>query len=355
MSDLRPSLSPRDYVDPAVYELENERILRASWLPVCRVDQIPDTGDRHAVTLLGQPIVAMRTGEGDVRVFANVCPHRGSELVDDGPGHGTTLICPYHRWAFRLDGTFIGAPLSTGADLDGVCLPVVRHSVWEGFVLVNLSGDAPDPAPRLAGLTEQIGPWRWSELVTVATASFESSWNWKVMVENWIECYHHLGTHRDTLEPFQPAQTTTILPNGGDPWVAMTVQGIGGLEGDPAGWLPGVTVERARDLVVWAAFPLLLAGSISRYAFWLRLIPTDATHHRVTWHLLTHPERLTQFTDDVIAHDMEIIAAVHAEDMASCARVQAGLSSGRLQKFRLTALEAPIADFQRWIAGRLGR
>jgi phenylpropionate dioxygenase-like ring-hydroxylating dioxygenase large terminal subunit len=355
MADLRPSLVPNDYVDPLVYDLEVERVLGRAWLPVCRVDQLAQPGDRIATTLAGRPVIAVRGSDGDIRVLGNVCPHRGSTIVDDGPGHDANLICPYHRWAFRLDGSLIGAPLAEGTDLDGACLPPVRHAIWEGFVLADLSGAAPDVTESLAGLSRQIAPWGFADLVTVATTSYESIWNWKVMVENWIECYHHIGTHRDSLEPFQPARTTRVLPNDGAPWVAMTVEGIEGIEGDPATWLPTLSAERARDLLVWAAFPTLLGGAMAGYAFWLQLTPVDVDRHRVTWYLLAHPDQLEHFTPEAIDHHMATIDAVHVEDMATCARVQAGIASGLIDRFRLAPLEAPIADFQRWVAGQRAR
>lgn len=352
MADLRPSLLPNDYVDPDVYAREVKRVFGRTWLAVCRVDQIARPGDRIAATVAGRPVIAVRGADGAVRVLGNVCPHRGSTLVDDGPGHDTNLICPYHRWAFRLDGSFVGAPLADGTDLDGVCLPEVRHAIWEGFVLVDLSGEAPELADSLADLSRQLAPWGFADLVTVATATYESAWNWKVMVENWIECYHHIGTHRDSLEPFQPVRTTRLLPSDGGPWTAMTVDGIEGIEGDPDTWLPGLPPERARELLVWAAFPTLLAGAMSSYGFWLQLTPIDVDRHRVTWHLLAHPGHLEHFTEEAIAHHMATIDAVHAEDMTTCARVQAGLASGLIERFRLAPLEAPIADFQRWLAAQ---
>jgi phenylpropionate dioxygenase-like ring-hydroxylating dioxygenase large terminal subunit len=355
MTDLQPSLSPRDYVDPDVYAAEAEHVLASSWLPVCRADQLPEAGDRIAVTLVGRPIVAVRDRSGELRVLANVCAHRGSVIVADGPGNDAALVCPYHRWAYRLDGTFVGAPLVDGTDVDGVCLPAVRHRVWNGFVLVNLSGDAPEPSDELASLEPVLAPWRWGELVTVGSRPFESNWNWKVMVENWIECYHHVGTHRDTVEPIQPARTTKVIPAGGAPWAAMTVDTVDDLAGEPAGWIPGVTPERRHDLSVWSAFPLLLGGSVARYAFWLHVLPIDATHHTVTWNLLAHPAQLDRFPPDVVAADLDMLSAVHAEDTAACQRVQAGLESGLLERFRLSPLEAPIADFQRWVASRMTR
>ena len=354
MVELRASLVPNDYVDPAVYAAEVERVLRSSWLPVCRSEQIPSAGDRYAVTLCGAPVVAVRTTHGEVDVVANVCAHRASRLVDDGPGHDDTLICPYHRWAYRLDGSFIGGPLTDGADLDGVCLPRVRHVVWQGFVLANLSGDAPPPFDDLVGLDAHLAPWPWSDFVTVASRTLPSEWNWKVMVENWIECYHHLGAHRESLEPFLPARETEIVPSNGAPWVAMTLRGIEGVGGDPATWLPGLQPERARELSVWSAFPLLLAGSTASNAFWLQVLPVDAHRHHVTWHLLAHPDQADHSTPERVEHDMELLLAVHREDMATCRDVQEGLASGFVEQIRIAAIEAPIADFQRWVRARLG-
>jgi len=354
MSTLVPSLVPRDYVDLAVYAREVESVFAANWLPVCRADQLDRPGARIAVTLAGRPVVAVRDGE-TVRVLGNVCAHRGSMLLDDGAGAGSTLVCPYHRWSYRLDGTLIGAPLSDDADFTGACLPALRHAVWEGFVLVNLSCNALDPAESMAGLSRELAPWRWSEMVTVASKPFQSTWNWKVMVENWIECYHHLGTHRESVEPYQPSRTTRIVDSAGAPWSAMTVDSLDGVEGSAEEWMPGIEPDRSKHLSVWSAFPLLLGGSVSRYGFWLQLLPIDVDRHDVIWHLVVHPSQRDRFDADEVSRLMEMLGGVHAEDMASCARVQTGLASGLIDEFRLAPLESTIADFQRWVVAQLAR
>ena len=342
------------YTDPGWYDIEVERALRGGWLPACRLDQVANPGDRYAVDLTGRPLVVTRGHDGALRVLGNVCRHRGALIVEEGPSHGASLICPYHRWAYRADGSLIGGPLTDGLDVSDVCLPLVRHAVWEGFVLVNLSGDAADPIQQLAGLSDQLSPWSWSELVSVGSMQFRSEWNWKVMVENWIECYHHLGSHRHTVEPYQPAHTTSIVSGEGTPWAAMTVDSVPGLEGESATWMPGLTPERARHLSVWAAFPLLLGGSNSRYAFWLHVVPVDVLHHDVTWHVLAHPDRLEHVTDDWVRRELETLAIVHEEDMQACRSVQRGIASGMIDEFRLTRLEAPLASFHRWVLDRCG-
>jgi phenylpropionate dioxygenase-like ring-hydroxylating dioxygenase large terminal subunit len=346
---------PDHYVDPVRYEVEAERAFRGGWLPVCRVDQVRDPGDRYAVDLAGSPIVVTRGTDGSLRALGNVCRHRAAVIAEPGPSHASSLVCPYHRWAYRPDGSLIGGPLTDGLDLSDVCLPTVRHAIWEGFVLVNLSGDAPDPSGELGGLSDELAPWSWSELVTVGSRTFSSDWNWKVMVENWIECYHHLGSHRRTVEPYQPAHTTEIVPNDGAPWTAMTVDTVAGLEGDPDRWTPGVTADRARHLSVWAAFPLLLGGSNSRYAFWLHVVPGDVMRHEVTWHLLCHPSRLEHFTPELVQRELDTLATVHEEDMEACRSVQRGIGSGMIDEFRLTRLEAPITEFHQWLLARCDR
>jgi len=352
MSTVVPSLVPRDYLDPDVYAREVASVLATHWLPVCRVDQLEHAGARVAVTLAGRPVVAVRDRE-TVHVLANVCAHRGSMLLDEGCGVGSTLVCPYHRWAYRLDGSLIGAPLHDDPDLDGVALRTLRHTIWEGFVLVNLSGDAVDPADSLAGLSRELAPWRWSEMVTVASKRFQSIWNWKVMVENWIECYHHLGTHRQSVEPYQPARTTRIADSAGAPWAAMVVDSLDGVEGAPEKWMPGIQPDRSKDLSVWGAFPLLLGGSVAGYGFWLHVLPIDVDRHDVIWNLVVHPSQRERFVPDEVSRLMDMFAAVHAEDMAACARVQAGLASGLLDELRLAPLESTIADFQRWLVAQL--
>ena len=190
-------------------------------------------------------------------------------------------------------------------------------------------------------------------MVTVASKRFESTWNWKIMVENWIECYHHIGAHRDSVEPFQPARTTQLVPSGGQPWAAMTVDTLDGVEGPADEWMPGIDTQNAPALSVWGAFPLLLGGSVARYGFWLQVLPIGVARHDVIWNVVAHRSQLDRFDHDRVTELIEMLGAVHSEDMAACARVQAGLASGLVDRLRLTPLERPIVDFHQWIAQHL--
>ena len=147
MGVLAPSLTPADYVDPDVYARECESVLAGSWLPLCRVDQLAEPGAHVAMSLIGRPLVAVRDGE-DIRVLANVCrtAARASSTTVPVTPSARVPVSPLGvtdstaRSSARRSPR---APTSTAS-----ASSTLRHVVWKGFVLVNPSGDAPDPLRR---------------------------------------------------------------------------------------------------------------------------------------------------------------------------------------------------------------
>ncbi len=109
----RRSLAAECYRDPAVFELELERVLRPAWHAIARWDALPRTGDYSAIDLFGEPLVIVRGEDGKLHVFSNVCRHRGHTVVNDS-GNARSFVCPYHRWTYGLDGGLRGAPLMQG-------------------------------------------------------------------------------------------------------------------------------------------------------------------------------------------------------------------------------------------------
>jgi phenylpropionate dioxygenase-like ring-hydroxylating dioxygenase large terminal subunit len=346
-----PTLPASAYLDPSTWEDEVQRVFRAGWVPVCRVDQIAQPGDRYATSIAGHPIVAVRDGD-EIRVLTNVCQHRWSLVADPGCSHGRNLVCPYHRWSYGLDGALQAAPLAGAFSLDGIALPVVRHEVWQGFVLVNLDGQAEPLGPQLAGLDELVAPWRMAELVTVASWSYPSAWNWKVMVENWIECYHHLGSHRATVEARNPARTTRITDTDA-PWTFMTVDTDPAVVSPPEDHAFPLDPPDTGHLTIWGVFPFLLGGNEADVSFWLEVTPQTVDGHQVTWHLLTSPANAERWSQEVVDGIREVLDVVHQEDMVQCGKVDAGLRSGALTRGRLVELESSIAHFHEWLRTRL--
>src|ERR687892_585739 len=144
------------YSDPAVFEIERERIFRRSWQYVGRADEVPEPSSFAATRAGHIPVVLVRDAEGTLRAFLNVCRHRGS-LVCEGSGRRTTLQCPYHAWTYGLDGRLIAAPRASregGIETGELGLVALEVDTWGPFVFVN-----PDPdAETLADFLDDVSP-----------------------------------------------------------------------------------------------------------------------------------------------------------------------------------------------------
>ena len=189
------------YTAEAYAAFERDRVLGATWTAVGVGRQVQAPGDLQPVTLLGLPLFLARDGEGRVRVFLNVCSHRGLVLGDEARQGERLIRCPYHAWAYALDGALkatpqIGGPGThdcPGFDRGKHGLKEVRSAVWCDTVYVNLSGTAPDFARFIAPLAERWGGFAWDALRHGgADSAFELTLdcNWKLAVENYCEAYH---------------------------------------------------------------------------------------------------------------------------------------------------------------------
>jgi phenylpropionate dioxygenase-like ring-hydroxylating dioxygenase large terminal subunit len=199
------------YLDPEIFELEKRELFYRTWHYAGWVGDLKATGDYITATLLDQSVIIIRSRDGELAGFHNVCQHRAHQLLR-GRGRVTTITCPYHAWVYRLDGTLRAARGSktTGAfDVDAIRLQPVRvEVVAENFVFFNLDMDT---QPFGEQITDFIADLRreipdFDRLVRVDTPAIASDYNplegmypveanWKVVMENFLECYHCRGTH----------------------------------------------------------------------------------------------------------------------------------------------------------------
>ncbi|HEY7982929.1 MAG TPA: aromatic ring-hydroxylating dioxygenase subunit alpha [Ktedonobacterales bacterium] len=183
------------YTDPKYFALERTRIFQRTWQYVGLTEQLARPGDFITCRVGEVPLVVVRDAAGTLRAFINVCRHRGSELVLEGCGNRKTLQCHYHAWTYNLDGTLRAAPGEKGeAAFDRHDYPLLAAQVatWGPFIFVN-----PDPAA--APLADTLGALPTLVAATGARLDavkrrvrreFEIAANWKVVVDNYLECYH---------------------------------------------------------------------------------------------------------------------------------------------------------------------
>ncbi len=189
------------YTSEAFARLERDRLLARTWTCVGVASEVPEPGDVKPVSFQGLPLILLRDRTGEIRVFHNVCSHRGHELVREPGKVSAVLRCPYHAWAYGLDGALrttpnIGGPgeaACAGFDKSKHGLRAVRTAVWFDVVFVNLSGDAPDFAEAVAPLSARWAAFDQSQIRHGGADSilrFDINCNWKLAVENYAEAYH---------------------------------------------------------------------------------------------------------------------------------------------------------------------
>ncbi|MEY2579612.1 MAG: glycine betaine catabolism, partial [Verrucomicrobiota bacterium] len=192
------TLPQRYFVSPEVLAEEKETIFSKQWLLVGHQSQIPAAGDYFVQETEGESVIIVRDRSEVVRGFYNVCRHRGTRLCEDLGGHSSTIQCPYHAWTYGLDGRLIGSPHMDevpGFDRSEYSLHPVNVGLWEGFIFVNLDGEAMPLEEWFAPLEGKFSHWNLPALKSVKRVEYDVKANWKLMFENYSECYHCPGVH----------------------------------------------------------------------------------------------------------------------------------------------------------------
>ncbi len=193
------------YTSEAMYQAERVPLWFTTWAGICTEAELAEPGDARPIDFLGVPLFAMRGKDGQVRVFQNVCRHRGMILVTEPRRIEGAIRCPYHSWCYSHDGKLVATPhvggpgrnTHPGIEKDKLGLIEVRSHIWMGVVFINLSGDA----PAFTDLHDNLIA-RWAEFDQPLYTNLGDSkltltcrTNWKLAVENYCESYHLPWVH----------------------------------------------------------------------------------------------------------------------------------------------------------------
>jgi Rieske 2Fe-2S family protein len=210
---LERTLPTSWYRSPAIFRIEKERIFCREWIVACRAEELPNPGDHLVLDVLGESVLLVRNREGELRAFYNVCRHRGTRLcrapgeaveasrtlLAGGVTAGRLIVCPYHQWSYDFNGALVAAPhlgAGTGFNKQEFNLYPVAVDTWGGFVFLNLTPSQAQPlAAQLGAIPERLQRYPLAGLRIGATIRYEVAANWKILCENYNECYHCGGVH----------------------------------------------------------------------------------------------------------------------------------------------------------------
>jgi Rieske 2Fe-2S family protein len=205
----RPTLTGADYTSAAVYDEEREKVWWGDWVCLGRTEELPNPGDYIVRDLTGESVFIVRNEQGELHGFYNVCSHRGTKFLDDEPASGNVrkaFVCPYHAWAYDLNGRLIGSPnVKEGELFDRGDYPLHGFAVetYGGFIFASL---AKEPRPFMEFLNEgaesvtMFDRFKLDELRVGVRIVYEVAANWKIVVENYNECLHCPQVHAELVQ-----------------------------------------------------------------------------------------------------------------------------------------------------------
>ena len=353
---------PREYfLSPAIFAEEQDKIFYHNWLCVGREEQIAGTGDYFLVNHGGDSVIVLRDQSGSVRAFHNSCRHRGTELCEAQQGTlSETIQCPYHSWTYGLDGRLLGAPSTH--DLEGFNkadwpLRTVATDTWHGFIFINFGTPSQPVASLLSMLEYRIGMYNLTTLRSPRQIVYDVNSNWKLLVENYSECYHCAPVHPALAKLSPPTSGENDFSEGavlggymelneGKDSLTFTGQACG----LPVGELPKTEHDR---VYYYSIFPNFLLSLHPDYVMFHTLWPQAADRTRVTCDWLFNPETLTrpEFNpnDGIDFWDM-----TNKQDWHICEASQRGISSRFYQPGAYSHREALPMQFDRELLRQLG-
>ena len=373
-------LDGRLYTDPAVFDEEMERIFSRLWVCGGRLEELDEPGRFVTREIGGESIIAVRTAAGDagpssngaaaakrngaagaaangLAAFFNVCRHRGTRVVDECAGRAKVFQCPYHAWTYGLDGRLVGAP-HMGRDFDakGAGLVPVRIEALNGFFYLSLAADGP-PLAEVAADLPDLSRFTLGRLVRGDRHEYEAQANWKILCENYNECYHCAVVHPE-LNRVSDYRNGGNLETGrfhvGGPMTlndgcnTMTATGRSNRPD-----LPAIDVADRTSVQYFHVYPNLLISLHRDYVVTHTLWPIEAGRTRIVCEWLFDPDTAAAPGFDP-SDAVDFWHLVNSQDWKVCARTQLGVASRGYRPTAFEESEACIQVFDGWYLDQMG-
>ncbi|ADP79342.1 aromatic ring-hydroxylating oxygenase subunit alpha [Pseudofrankia inefficax] len=358
---LLPTLPGAAYTSAEVFAREQERIFERVWTCAVHGSDLAEPGQFRTVPVGRESVLITRALDGAVHAFLNVCRHRGARLCVEAAGRTRrTLRCPYHAWTYSLDGSLVAAPnLADAPDVDRSAYGLHRVHVreWLGYVWVCPAASPPSFEETVIGAaTERLGDPAAIERYQVAglrvgrRVSYDVAANWKLLVENFLECYHCPAIHPElvrVLPEFARGYAAQYYVGHGaefGPDVAgFTVDGSPGVER-----LPGLAPAQERRYYAITIRPQVFVNLVPDHVILHRMFPVAADRTLVECDWLYLPAVVEAGTD--LDRSVELFDRVNRQDFAACERCQPAMASRAYARGGvLVPSEHHLGAFHDWV------
>jgi phenylpropionate dioxygenase-like ring-hydroxylating dioxygenase large terminal subunit len=351
------TLPPWCYTSQAFFDREVQRVFKTSWNFIGREDELPKPGDYAAYDLVGEPVLIVRDRSGVLRAFANSCRHRGTRLLD-GTGNCRAIVCPYHGWAYGLNGDLLGAAgmeESTGFEKRNYGLQPIRLEVWDGFVFINFAAHGVGLREYLGDLPARLDSYRLGEMICVRRREYDLACNWKIYLENAMEDYHTPYVHRQSIGAQHTVPEESHGAWGGihmaaEKTIAVLAEDIG--HAFPP--IPSLEGKAAQGTYFLVLYPSTFFALTQDCMWWLQQFPDGPARTKVVVGSC-FPREIAARTDfaEKAAFYYRRWDKSLPEDNAISERQQAGLRSSFASPGRLSVREPMVRDIANWLLDRV--
>ncbi len=360
---LERTLDKSHYQSDEIFSRERERIFFSEWFCVGREEEVSGPGDFVVKRIAGESVIVVRTKDGSLAAHYNVCRHRGSQLVPDRETgtFAAGIRCPYHSWTYALDGSLRTAPFLEEADglsKAGLSLHPVGVDAWGGFVFLNLTPAAAAErgyilAAQLGAVPDRLCRYPLGELRAARHIRYEVQANWKVILENYNECYHCAGVHPELcrlVPAFKHRGGSGLDWDRGIPHRdgAWTFTATGTTDRSP---FPGLNDDervRHKGELLYPNFMLSLSAEhVAAFYLW----PEGPDRTTIVNEFLFHPEEMAKPAFDPV-DAVEFWDLVNRQDWAICESVQRGMRSRVFQSGYYAPMESASLDIRRYVGER---
>lgn len=358
------TLPGKYYHDKQIYREELEKIFYRYWLFACREEMIPEKGDFKVVEIGEEEIIVVRGKDNLIRAFFNVCSHRGTQLCAERSGRFKTgtIRCPYHSWTYSLSGELMASPMMKEHDgfTKSECgLPEANLYNWEGFIFISLSEDPVPFEEQNQPLIGKFKDWNMANVKIAHHIQYDLNCNWKLILQNYQECYHCPGVHPLLCErtPFQSAQhdASNGAVIGGFMDLApendsMTMNGKAA-----AGPLFNVKGNDLRRIYYYSVFPNLLLTPHPDFVMFHHIIPRGPEKIENHCYWLFDPNVAQDPSSQPgIESAVEFWDITNKQDWEVCEQMQIGTRSRRFTQGYYAAQEDMLAALDEEVLRALG-
>jgi len=350
------------YVSDDVFAWEKRAFFEDGWVCVGRASELADPGAMKAVAIGRESVLLVRDDSGALNGFFNVCRHRAHQLLEEGAcARARVIRCPYHAWVYGLDGALRGAPRFSdrpGFDRSDYPLVAARVTEWHGWVFVNASAEAASFDDYVGNLGDYVASHEPERLVSALRHDYEIDANWKVITENYHECYHCPQIHPELCRVTPVDSGCGMEPTGA--WAGGSMELMEHAETMSITGRSGGVVMRAlderlrREVLYLGVFPNLLVSLHPDYVMTHRIDALAPGRCRIECEWLFPPEAFAKEGFDP-AYASDFWDLTNRQDWAACEAVQRGAASRGYRQGPLASAEDEVYGFITMVArGYLG-